>query len=155
MDRSRCRRGAFSTALALQIRCLRSACLIPADYMRTEADRDRLVRMLMDRYRLFRQAVSPTRLVDLPPLAADRHRVVLRHHTLGLHREDQVQVAPAASAKGRSPLLRRHRKLLIELSDISLPQKPVRFLQSPDPAQPQFLRQPILPGPEVPLRSPP
>jgi hypothetical protein len=34
----------------------------------------------------------------------------------------------------------------IELSDVMLAQKGIRRLHRPDPMQPQFLRQPALPG---------
>ena len=55
----------------------------------------------------------------------NRHRVVLAHHALGLHREHPVQVRPRRPPERRSFLGRRHRKLLVELGYVALAQKPL------------------------------
>src|SRR6516162_10400886 len=87
--------------------------------------------------------------------APDRHGVVLGHHTLGLHREDPVQIATAGPPKG-GPLFRcRYAELRIELGDVAFSQKTVGRLDRRDPRQPQLLRQPPLPGPKAALRSAP
>ena len=105
----------FHGALGLRFDCHRPAlAVVPAHHVRAEANRHRPVQMLVDRHRLLRQAVSPARFIDLPPTAADRHRVVLVDHPLRLHREDEVQVLPAARPEGRSALLGRHSELSVE-----------------------------------------
>ncbi len=53
------------------------------------------------------------------------------------------------------PLSRRHRKAAIQLRDVVLAQKAIGFLQRANPRQPQFLRQPPLPSPEVAFHAPP
>ena len=73
---------------------LRSRPVKPPYDMRSEPDRHRLIQMLVDRDRATSQSVAKGSLVDLPRPVRDRHRVVLVHNPLGLHREDPVQVRP-------------------------------------------------------------
>jgi hypothetical protein len=107
--------------------------------------------VLVNGDRLPGQAVPPAALLDLPPPAANRHRVVLVHYTLGLHRKHKLQILSAAPTKRRPPLLRSYRKVAVEFRYVPLPQKLIGPLQAPDARHPQLLRQPVLPSPEVSL----
>jgi len=127
----------FSTALAngrgAEWAAIR---IIVPDDVRSEPDRHRFVKMLVDRYRLLGQAVPPPALFDLPPAIPNLYRIVLAHHSVRLHREYKCQVPPMAPSKRCALLLRGHRKLLVKLADVSLPEKLIRRLQCGDPCQP-------------------
>jgi len=105
-----------------------------SDYMGTEADRDRLIQVLVDGHRAPGEGIPEPRLVDLPEPAPHRNRVIFGHDSLRLHREDPVQVAPAGASKRGALFLRRYRELIVELPDILLPQEGVGSLHRRDPA---------------------
>src|SRR3974390_1546950 len=102
-----------------------------------------------------RQRPAPSLPLDLQAQVLHAHRVVATHRALIVQREDLLQVAPWTASEGRAPLRRPHLKALIELGDVVLAQKAIGLLHRGDPAQPQLLRQPSLPGPEVALRTAP
>ncbi len=70
--------------------------------MRTVADRNGTVQMLVNGDGLTSQGVAPTGLVELPPPTTDGNRVVFGHNAFGLNREDPVQIAAGAGAEGRA-----------------------------------------------------
>jgi len=95
---------AFSTALTLGFLGQgMSAAIVTADQVRPEPDRDTPVQVLVDGHGLFRQAVPPAALFDLPPAIPDCHRVVLVRHAFGLDGKHKVQVPPVARSKCRAP----------------------------------------------------
>ena len=96
-----------------------------AYHVRSVADRDGAIEMLMDGDRLARQCVPPTSLVELPPLVPDGNRVVLAHHSVGLDREDPIQITPPAAAKGGAALGGFHGEASIELVKVSFAQEAV------------------------------
>src|ERR1035437_10512233 len=102
--------------------------------------------MLVNGYRAAGKGAAEAALLQLPVAVADRHGIVLVHHPLGLHREDPVQIRTRGSAKRGSVLWSHHRKLLIELCDIALPQERIGLLHRGDARQSKLLRQPPLPG---------
>src|SRR5450755_4425493 len=117
---------AFSTAVPCLFagRFARPAIgVIAPDHVRSVTDRDVPIEVLMDGDRAAGQRVAEPALLDLPVTIADRHRVVLGHHALGLHREDPVQIRARRAAKGRPLLGRSGGELLIERPDIALPQE--------------------------------
>ena len=69
--------------------------------------------------------------------------------------EDQVEVAARAGGEGGAALRRRHLEAAVELGHVVLAQKAVGFRKGADPVQPELLRQPSLPGPEVAFRAAP
>src|SRR5436309_10483502 len=81
------------------------------------------------------------------------HRVVSIHRPLKLQTEHQIQVLTSPRQKRRSPFRRAHLKSAIELRDVVLTQKLIRFLHAADAVQPQLLRQTSLPGAEIALAS--
>src|ERR1700752_3813807 len=97
------RGSAFSTAL----RVLRG---IAGHHVWSEADRYGSVQMLVNGHGLTGQAIAPAAFFDLPPAIADRHRVVLAHHALGLNRKHPFQVAARALAESSAWLRRLLRK---------------------------------------------
>src|SRR6516164_1390033 len=112
--------------------------------------------MLVHRDVAASQRPSPWHLLDLQPQVLKADRVVAVHRALKLQREDQIQVLAAGTRHERAPALcRRHLKAAVELADILLPQKSVGLVQGRDPLQPQFLRQPALPGAEAALAAAP
>src|SRR6202140_5399870 len=60
---------------------------------------------------------------------------------------------PLAGTKALSGLRRRDGKLAVQLGNAVLAQEAIGFLHRGDPAQSQLLRQPALPGAEVPLAA--
>ena len=121
------------------------------DGMRPVANRYFAIQMFVDRHRAACQRVAEPTFVQLPTPFPNRHRVVLSHHSLALHREDPVQIRPAATPEGGPFLAGGHSKLGVELGDITLPQKPIGILHAVDSRQAQLLGKPPLPGPKIPL----
>src|SRR5689334_8906969 len=105
--------------------------------------------MLMHHDATARQAIAPSRFLQLPGLVTKRNRVIARHHALGLHAEDPVQIRTARLAKGCSSLLGGYCKPGVKLRDVTLPQKLVGLLDGLEASQAQLLRQPSLPSAKV------
>jgi hypothetical protein len=74
-------------------------------------------------------------------------------HALVLQRENPPQILPPSGKNALSGCC-RHRKLPVELRDVVFPQETVGLFPRANPAQPQFLRQPSLPGADVALTAP-
>src|SRR5437660_12157934 len=107
------------------------------------------VQVLMDGHGAARQAGSPAHRFNLQTEILNADRVVAIHRALELQREDEIQI-PAATRHKRAARLRRpYLKTAVELGHVVLPQNRIRGFQRRDPLQPQFLRQPSLPGAEV------
>src|ERR1700719_4337947 len=109
--------------------------------------------MLMDGHSLACERVTPTRLVELPPLITNGDGVVVGHHAFGLNREDPIQIAAPAAAKGRATSGSLHRELVVELVNVALAQEAVGWFDCGDAGQPQLLRQAALPGAEAPFAT--
>src|SRR5205085_2985848 len=111
------------------------------------------VQMLMHSHRAARQARAPAHRFDLQAEMLKAHRVVSIHRPLKLQTEHPIQVLTSPRQKRRSPFRRAHLKSAIELRDVVLTQKLIRFLHAADAVQPQLLRQTSLPGAEIALAS--
>src|SRR5579862_1699034 len=96
-----------------------------AHHVRSVADRDGAIQMLMDGDRLTGQCVPPTSLVELPPLVPDRNRVVLGHDPFGLNGEDPVQIAAPAAAEGGAALGGFHGEASVEFVNVAFTQEAV------------------------------
>src|SRR5439155_17304070 len=124
-------------------------CAVSAQPMRSVRQADRSIQMLMQGYRAVRQAGSPTHRFDLQAEVLKADRVVPVHRALELQREDEIQIPAAPGYKRAARLRRPHLKAAIELGDVVFSEKSIGPFQSADPMQPQFLRQPPLPGAKV------
>src|SRR3974377_262811 len=102
-----------------------------------------------------RQRAAPLYPLDLQAEVLHGHRVVATHRALVVQGEDPLQVTWGAARESRATLAGRHLEALIERGHVVLTQKAVGLVHGGDAAQPQLLRQPSLPGPEVALRTPP
>ena len=117
--------------------------------MRSVGQADRSIQMLMHSHRAASQAGSPTHRFDLQAEVLKADRVVPVHCALELQREDEIQIPAAPGDKRAARLRRPHLKAAIELGDVVFSEKSIGPFQSADPMQPQFLRQPPLPGAKV------
>src|SRR5579883_2420278 len=126
-----------------------------SDHVRAIPDGHLAIQMFMDGDRASGQRVAEPGFLDLPAPIRNGDGVVFGHHAFGLHGEDPVQIASSAAPECRARPCRLHRKLLVELSDVPLSQKPVGGFRRGDPRQSEFLRQPALPGAEAAFRTAP
>src|SRR5271170_5475675 len=101
------------------------------------------------------EGAAPAYLVDLQGQVLEADGVVAADRTLELEREDQVEVTARAGGEGGAALRRRHLEAAVEFGHVVLAQKAVGFRKGADPVQPEFLRQPSLPGSEVAFRAAP
>jgi hypothetical protein len=104
-------------------------------HMGSVADRNGSVQMLVNRHRAAGQSMAKARLVDLPRPRGNGHGVIFGHHSLGLHREDPVQIASAGTSKRRAFFLRRDAEPGVELPDVPVAQKRVGTFHGRDPRQ--------------------
>ena len=93
------------------------------------------------------QGVLPSRLFQLQHPVSNHHRVISIDGTFLLYAEDPIQIATVKPHKSRPFLCRRFGELAVELINVFVPQKFVRFVYVLDSTKPQFLRQ------DVPARS--
>src|SRR3974390_2858731 len=128
---------------------------VPPQPMRPVANTPAPLQVLVHGDVAARQRPAPSLPLELQAQVLHAHRVVATHRALIVQGEDLLQVAPWAASEGRATLRRPHLKALIELGDVVLPQKAIGLFHRGDPTQPQLLRQPSLPGPEVALRTAP
>jgi hypothetical protein len=77
--------------------------------------------MFTDRDRTSRQRSSPAGRFDLQRLSSQHHRVIPVHHSLVLHREQNIEVLPLTPQKRAAGLQRPHLESLIELGHIFFP----------------------------------
>ena len=120
---------AFSTALGVAFTDQRHSLTVePPHHVGAVTDRNRLIQVLMDRYRAPGQSATEPGLFNLPAAVRNRNRVVLVNHSLRLHREDPVQVAPAGAPKCGTLLHRRYLELAVKLRDVLLSQKRIGAL---------------------------
>jgi hypothetical protein len=130
---------AFSTAFFGLASC-GSICLKTSHDVWPEANGYGSIQMFVDDNRATRQGVPETGLAQLPRSVCDRDGIVFAHHSFRLNREDPVQVRSAGTAKSRSFLFSRLRKLLVEPGDVAGPQKRVGRFHGRDLCQTKFLR---------------
>src|SRR5216684_1576408 len=132
----------------------RAVLRVAADQVRPVAHAPGAVQVFADQHAAFGQRASPFGLLHLQRAVGYPHGVVLVHHAFLLHGENAFQILAAGGNKGAFRLRGRHRKLAVQLGNVALPQEAICFLHGGDPPQPQLLRQPSLPGTEVPLAAP-
>src|SRR6202007_1479727 len=128
--------------------------VIPSHDMRSVADGPSAIQMLVHRDPASGQTAAPIGAFDLQPQILNAHRVVASYGARLLEREDEVQVSSPTGQNRAARLGRWDAEALVELGHAVLPQELVGGFQRVDPAQAQFLREPPLPGAEVPLRTP-
>src|SRR5262249_37497446 len=87
---------------------------IATHHMRTVANRNRFVQMLMDGHGAACQRAPEPASLPLPPPFSDGHGVVLVHHSLCLYREHPLQIRPRYAPKGGSLLAGLHPELFVE-----------------------------------------
>src|SRR4029450_9338484 len=119
------------------------------------ADGHPSVEMLMHDHRLTGQRIAPPCLFKLEDTIGEADGIVAGHRRLMLNAECPGQVFARGAYKRPAVLRCRHGKALIELSHVLLAQKAVCGLAIREPAEPQFLWQPRLPGTEAALASAP
>ena len=144
-----------SLSPAIPLRLARPSFRVVSAYnVRPVPNTPKLIQMFAHRDRASRERSPPARRLDLKNLSAHHNCVVPVHHSFLLHREHDVQVLSPAGQKRAARPRGRHSKPPIELRHVVLPQKLVGPLQRHNSMQSQFLRQPSLPGPKPPFRSP-
>jgi hypothetical protein len=94
--------GDFQGAVENRVLVFQGSVFSTAHYMRAVANRDGAIQVLMNGHGLACQRVTPAGFIELPPLIANRYRVVLAHDPVGLNREDPIEIAAPAAAKGRA-----------------------------------------------------
>jgi hypothetical protein len=91
--------GDFQGAVENRILVFQGSVFSTAHYVRTVTNRDRAIQVLMNGHGVAGQGIPPAGFIELPPLIANRYRVVLSHHPFGLNREDPIQVTASAAAE--------------------------------------------------------
>ena len=95
------------------------------------------------------QRSAPAHRCDLQSQVLKTDRVVPVHRALELQGKDPFQVFAPIGHKGAPRLRAGHLEAAIELGDVMLTQERIRRRYRPNPTQPEFLRQPPLPGAEA------
>ena len=109
------------------------------------------VHVLMDDCLASGQRVAPVSALQLHDHVMKVHGVIPIDSAFVSLREDHLQVPVPAGEERRSALGCGYRKAAVELGHVVVVEKLVGPVQRSDPAQTQLLRQPALPGREVPL----
>ena len=133
----------------------RAAVIVAAQTVRSIAQTQRPIQMLMHRHRAAGQGSCASARVRSASEDSQSSRCCRDSRTLPLQTEDVVQIGFPARHKGTSRLLWLYLKTAIELSDVMLAQKAIGRLQGGAPRQPQLLWQAALPGGEVAARCVP
>src|SRR5688572_15314538 len=111
--------------------------------------------MFVHGYSAARQGPAQVASFQLPTAIGKADGVVAGHHALMLQREDQVQILPSDRNKSSSTLTGFYTELEIEHLDVFRPEKLISRFHRGHLSQPQFLRQPSLPGAKATFATPP
>ena len=87
--------------------------------MRSVTEADGPLQMLVNFQLAAGQRITPLRLFDLQHEVVVTERIVARHGSFMLQREDQIEILTATGNEGGAQLFRGLRKLRIELSDVA------------------------------------
>ena len=128
---------------------------IASEPMLAVAQAEVSVQMLTHGDRASGQGAAPADRLDLQAAVFKLHRVVAVDDPFVVQRKGLVEVLRRERQEGGSRLPGGHLEAAVELGDIGPIEKAVGRLDALDITQPEFLRQPSLPGGKAALRASP